>query len=161
VNFSKEELQHFYRYCFTLVRDEHLAHDLLQTCLEKWCRGNHHAHVTHPKAYFMRMIKSQFIDELRKDKGDQEIPYETDELVEIGRDSLEDILIAEEQLQKVLKLMNPEEREMLFLWGLEGYTVQEIADYLELPKGTVLAKLFRLRKRIQNTFSKLNEEGYL
>jgi RNA polymerase sigma-70 factor (ECF subfamily) len=109
------------------------------------------------------MIKSQFIDDFRKDKSNQEVPFDEEKTVvaEIGRNPLDEVLISKEHLQRVLRLISSEERELLFLWALEGYSTQEIAEHLDVPKGTILAKIFRLRKRLQNHFSQLGVEGRL
>lgn len=159
MKFSRAELESFYRYCVALIHDEELAYDLLQTTLEKWLRGNFHARISHPRAYFMRMIKTQFLDDLRKEKDIEMVSLDEETIIpQIGGRSLEDILITEEELKKVLQLMNAEEREMLFLWAVEEFTIQEVANYLDLPKGTVLARMFRLKKRIQNIFD-FSKEG--
>ena len=45
--------------------------------------------------------------------------------------------------------MQPEERELLFLWAVEEYTIEEIAHMKQVPKGTLQSKLHRLKKRIK------------
>jgi len=151
VIFSKTELESFYRYCVVLVRNKDLAYDLLQTTLEKWVRGRFHERVSHPRAYFMRMIKSQFVDDLRKEKDAETVAFDEETLIpQIGGSSLEDILVTKEEVKRILSFITLEEREILFLWAVEGYTVQEIADFSDKPKGTILAKLFRVRSKIKD-----------
>jgi len=158
VIFSKAELESFYRYCVVLVRDEDVAYDLLQTTLEKWMRGRFHDRVSHPRAYFMRMIKSQFLDDLRKDKDIETVVLDEETTIpQIGGSSLEDVLITKEEVKRILNFVSLEEREILFLWAVEGYTVQEIADFSDKPKGTILAKLFRIRSKIKDRLKNAKE----
>lgn len=53
---------------------------------------------------------------------------------------------------EVLEAMNrlePEERELVVLSVLHGYTMREIADIKELPQGTVSSKLHRTLKKLR------------
>lgn len=138
-----------------LTKDESIAYDLLQTTFEKWLRKNVHSKVTHPRQYFLRMVRNQFLDDLKKDSSYsfEELDEETN-IPEIGSNPLEDVLIAQDELKRALRVMNSDERELIFLWGMEGYTTQEIANHLDIPKGTVLARLFRLKRKVQESFSK-------
>jgi DNA-directed RNA polymerase specialized sigma24 family protein len=43
----------------------------------------------------------------------------------------------------------PEERQIVLLSVLEGYTMREIAQMLELPQGTVSSKLHRTLKKLR------------
>jgi len=138
-----------------LTKDESIAYDLLQTTFEKWLRKNVHSKVTHPRQYFLRMVRNQFLDDLKKDSSYsfEELDEETN-IPEIGSNPLEDVLIAQDELKRALRVMNSDERELIFLWGMEEYTTQEIANHLDIPKGTVLARLFRLKRKVQESFSK-------
>lgn len=45
--------------------------------------------------------------------------------------------------------LTPEEREIVVLSVLEGYTMREIAQIKELPQGTVSSKLHRTLKKLR------------
>ena len=161
MQFNRDDLNFFYRYCIALTKNEAISYDLLQTGLEKWLRKSIHSQVTNPRQYFLRMIKNQFLDDLKKEGPYQKEEYnDQSNVAEIGTNPLEDILITKEKLSRALKIMNSDERELIFLWAMEGHTIQEIADHLDSPKGTVLARLFRLKKKVQEAFEKDNaKEG--
>lgn len=57
------------------------------------------------------------------------------------------------ELVDALGRLAPQERQILILSALQGYTMREIADLLEIPQGTVSSKLHRtlakLRKMLQ------------
>ena len=56
-----------------------------------------------------------------------------------------------ERVAWALSLLRPDEREVLFLAAVEGYTAQEIGEMTERPRGTVLSLLHRARQRVRNT----------
>ena len=57
----------------------------------------------------------------------------------------------EEQLalEAALLSLSREDREIVTLKYLDGLSYDEIADYLKIPKGTVMSRLFYARKQLQ------------
>ena len=49
---------------------------------------------------------------------------------------------------RLMEGLDPLERELLFLWAVEGYTARELGEATECSRGTVLSRLHRLRKKI-------------
>jgi RNA polymerase sigma-70 factor (ECF subfamily) len=68
----------------------------------------------------------------------------------VDESSMDDLLINQQQVQHLITVLNSEENEMLYLWAVEEYTVDEIAKIYQKPKGTVLSRLHRLKKRIRD-----------
>ena len=54
--------------------------------------------------------------------------------------------------------MDVDERELLYLFAIEGYTVQEIADDLGMKKGTLLSKIHRLKARLRTQLELSHED---
>jgi RNA polymerase sigma-70 factor (ECF subfamily) len=107
-----------------------------------------------------RIIRHQFIDDYRKQSKQQTVPFEEQGYIDFDVKTLESIKIDEDLIEQVLDYLEPLEREVIFFWAVEGYTTQQIADMLEMPKGTVLSKIYRMRQRIKQQFndpSLLNE----
>jgi RNA polymerase sigma-70 factor, ECF subfamily len=52
-------------------------------------------------------------------------------------------------LEKALLSLTKEEREIVTLKYLDGLSYQEIAEFLEIPQGTVMSRLFYARKALQ------------
>ena len=50
---------------------------------------------------------------------------------------------------EALDRLAPQERQILLLSVLQGYTMREIAQLLELPQGTVSSKLHRTLKKLR------------
>ncbi|MEG1942431.1 MAG: RNA polymerase sigma factor [Angelakisella sp.] len=53
------------------------------------------------------------------------------------------------ELSEALTRLTPEEREMVILSVLHGYTMREIAMIKDLPQGTVSSKLHRTLKKLR------------
>ena len=47
--------------------------------------------------------------------------------------------------------LRPEERAVIYLADVEGYTARETADLLEVPRGTVLSMIHRAHKRLRES----------
>ena len=73
--------------------------------------------------------------------------------------SLDDIIANREQTELILSMLNAHEREILFLWAVEGFTVKEIANDLGIPIGTLLSKLHRFKTKIINQLGVGRKKG--
>lgn len=52
-------------------------------------------------------------------------------------------------LETALRSLAKEDREIITLKYLDGLSYDEIAEYLEIPRGTVMSRLFYARKQLQ------------
>ncbi len=52
-------------------------------------------------------------------------------------------------LEKGLLSLSKEDREIITLKYLDGFSYDEIAGYLEIPRGTVMSRLFYARRQLQ------------
>ncbi len=144
-----ELLQRGYRYALSLAHNPTEAEDLLQeSCLKVVkARGPWH------RGYLFSVIRNSFIDRWRREK---KLAFASlSELTEDGNlDELPSILDEEMRLadkdlvESALARLRPEEREVLYLSALEGYTAQEISDLIGKPRGTVLSLAHRGKKKM-------------
>jgi RNA polymerase sigma-70 factor (ECF subfamily) len=74
----------------------------------------------------------------------------------VDNDSMEELLINQQEVQQLISELTDEENELLYLWAVEEHTVEEIATIYQKPKGTVLSKLHRLKKRIRKQLDNVN-----
>ena len=148
--FDSTELNKLYRYCYGLTLNETTAYDLLQNALENFLKSET---VKKNKFAFMyTTIRHQFIDDFRGQQKYDFNVFEEDDYVDIDVKTLESLIIDANLVEQVLHLLEPVEREILFYWAVEGYSTQQVATMLEMPKGTVLSKIYRLRQRIKQQF---------
>ncbi len=146
---DRDMLQRLYRYGYSLTGDRHRAYDLLQDAIEVALRKS----PREPQSmlnYVRTIMRNRFIDEYRREKRHPVLSLEEQDdcPVDIDPRVLEEVVIAQHDLDVVIAVLDPMERELLFLWALEGYTAQELADQTGAPRGTVLARLHRLRTKI-------------
>jgi len=52
-------------------------------------------------------------------------------------------------LEKALHSLTPEEREIVSLKYFSGLSYDELAVHLQVPRGTVMSRLFNARQRLQ------------
>lgn len=154
MTFDRSELDQFYRYCFVLVDNEDDAYDLLQTALEKYLRAPPSRNSA-KKSYLRKIIRNQFIDQYRSKKKVAWEEFDENVVMNINEELslLESISATREEAEKIWNLLDASEREIMYLWAVQGFTTSEVAKYLDMPKGTVMSKVSRLRKRIINQLS--------
>ena len=152
--FTKEELNRFFQYCVALTGDETEAFDLLQDSLVKCLERGNNARSS--KAYFRKFIRNLFIDHYRRETKHTMIEIE-EKIIPVNENSLETVIANQEETRLILNDLNFKDRELLYLWAVEEYTAQELADFFDIPRGTILSRLHRLKIKIK-TFLKVGYE---
>lgn len=149
---DRDLLNQLYRYAISLTNSEDQAYDLLQSCIEKYLRLDT-SNIEIPVAYLKRMIRNEFIDETRKRRFYADVDSEAIDRIQdqhsLDELSLEDVFVQQSEVTALLGTMKAEERELLYLWAVEEYTIEEISQIQQVPRGTLLSKLHRLKKRVQ------------
>ena len=146
---DRPTLQRLFRYGFSLTRNEDAAYDLLQDALEISLRKaptNDNATIS----YVQRIMRNRFIDQYRRDQRHPTVSFDDHDKQPVVIDPrvLEDMVIAEHEVESIMAMLEPLERELLFLWAAEGCTAQEIAERTDSSRGTVLSRIHRLRQKI-------------
>lgn len=136
------------KYCYALTNDLHNSEDLLQAAvqrsLEKW---HQYQPDTHFDRWMYRLCRNLWIDTMRKDKPSEEWDDELDH----DQGDLESSVINENLLAKVQQKMGELSeglRVVLYLVAVEGRSYQETAEFLDIPKGTVMSRLARARQQL-------------
>ncbi len=148
---DQDMLNRMYRYCCALTGNESTAYDLLQDGVERYLRRDARmGEPDRPEAMLRRMLRNRFIDTRRTDHSDRVEAYDDQRLdaLSLGFRGLEDLLILRQDLDQLWRRLTPLERELLHLWAVEGHTAQEVAELLDEPRGTVLSRIHRLRRRL-------------
>ncbi|RDH84875.1 MAG: RNA polymerase subunit sigma-24 [endosymbiont of Galathealinum brachiosum] len=151
---NQEELNQLYRYALSLSAHEETAYDLVQSAVEKFL-NKQSASIDKPQAYIKTIIRNLYFDQERHKKVVPMISIESDELSHIepvDNDGMDDLLINQQDVQVLIDFLNAEENELLYLWAVEEHTADEIARIYEKPRGTILSKLHRLKKRMRERF---------
>lgn len=149
--FSREMLNTLYRYGYSLTNSESDAYDLLQEALARFLARKEVLPEQEKVPYLRRMMRNQFIDRLRRE---QRFPLEVldtiePDVIDDAFTELERIMISRQTLENIWALLLPMERELVHLWAIDGYNAREIAQQLNIPQGTILSRIHRIRKKIE------------
>ena len=99
------------------------------------------------------IIRNHFIDDLRASQRREFVCFDENEIyADFDIQTLESLVIHEDMINKVLVLLSPVEREILYFWAIEGYSTAEVAKIMEIPKGTILSKIHRMRTALKQHF---------
>ena len=148
--FDRPVLQRLYRYGSTLCKDQDDACDLVQYALEKYLQNPAGHKNTNDLAYVRTIMRNRFIDEYRRSSRFPQESYDDDSTVALDESSLEDIVIAQADLEIIWGALDPFEREILYYWAVEEMTAREISIQISVPRGTVLSRIYRVRKKIES-----------
>ena len=144
---DRENLQKLHRYAYSLTANEADAYDLLQSAIETSL--NRPADSVNKTIAYIRMImKNRFIDDYRHKQSFPLEDIDDHSPVSMDESSLEDIVIASHDLTVLWKTLESIDREVLFFWAVEGFSMREIADKLDISRGTLLSRIHRLRKKL-------------
>ena len=87
-------------------------------------------------------------------------PFDEDTVtVDFDLASLEITALDRNELEQVWTEMTVVEREILYLWAVEGYSTDEVAKHLQKPRNSVLSIVHRMRKRLRQQFSYRQSTG--
>ncbi|MEM1166658.1 MAG: sigma-70 family RNA polymerase sigma factor [Planctomycetota bacterium] len=62
------------------------------------------------------------------------------------------------RLKKAIDELPTDQREILLLWGVEGMKYREIALVMDIPIGTVMSRLHRVRKTLADALEEMTAE---
>ncbi len=159
--FERSELQKLHRYGCALCKNPDHAYDLLQYAIEKYLQKPNPKKNSNDISYVQTIMRNRFIDEYRKSTRFPEESYDENTPMEMDEKSLEDIIVAQFDLDLIWEKLDTSEREILYYWAIEGMTAQEISNQINTPRGTVLSRLYRIRKRFgSETRSKQSAGGF-
>ena len=148
---NKQQLDQLYRYCYALTTDRDNAYDLLQTAVRKYLeKPIRQSAATLP--YIRKIIRNQFIDDARRAKCIAFESIENTETIALDTMTLDNILINEELADIAWSTLDAAERETMYLCSIEGYTAAEISAETNVPRGTVLSRIYRIRHKVMQVF---------
>ncbi len=135
-----------------LTRDEHDAEDVVQEACLRAFRFIDGFHGGDGRAWLLTIVRHTCFTWLRKNRA-HEVATVDDELdqFESGAGPEERLLqnVDREALRKAIEELPVEFREVIVLRELEELSYKEIAGITGVPLGTVMSRLARARKRLQ------------
>ncbi len=165
---AKQHLDSLYRTALRLTGRPQDAEDLVQeTYLRAWRSLHTYRPGTNPKAWLFRILHNAHIDRFRA--SSRTVPT-VDELegqdpAFVVHETPETLVMSglmDAEVRQALAEIPDVFRACLVLADLEGFSYQEIADILGIPRGTVMSRLFRGRRAMRRLLTRYGRDrGYL
>ena len=131
-----------YRVSMSYLSNQEDAADAVQDTLARaWEKRRFLARQEHFKPWVMRILTNQCKDVLRKRRRRSFYPLEEDSVTVEMPEPQPPVMAA-------IGALKPEWRAVVLLHYVDGYAVQEIAQDLGIPSGTVKTRLRAARKRL-------------
>jgi RNA polymerase sigma-70 factor, ECF subfamily len=149
-----------YRYAWRLLGDEDMAEECLAETFSRFInaleRGN--GPRQHLKAYLYRVAHNWITDYYRRN-AHSELSLDSDTHTDPDPDPLTKISNNMEQaeLRSALRLLTPDQRQVILLRYLEDWQLAEIAQALEKPLGAVKALQHRGLNTLRRLLTRENE----
>ena len=135
------------RYARALVGDRAVADDLIQDTLERaWAKIGQFRAGSNLRAWMFSIMHNLHINQAR---GKRESASFDDETAEISVRATQGDGLEIRDLERALRELPIEQREILLLVALEDLSYEEVASALGIPLGTVMSRLSRARERLR------------
>jgi len=161
--------------CMAHLRNEADAMDMVQdTFVKAFTRMDMFRRDSNFRAWVFRIAANGCIDKIRRrrtrraDELDDRISaddMDEGDLPAVGSWGRASPLVERaraqlgERLDRALSTLPETHRQCVLLCDVHGYSYQEIADEMGIPKGTVMSRLFYARKRLQLELHDYREEA--
>ena len=162
--FEREAVPHMdvlYNFALRTTGNEDDARDLLQeTYLKAYRFWDKYEKGTNIRAWLFRIMKNSYINRYRRetkepdkvDYSDVENFYNTIRDQFVDSNDLQEKLfkrVLGDEVAKALESLPEDFRTVVILCDIEGLTYEEIAEFVDVPIGTVRSRLHRGRKLLQ------------
>jgi RNA polymerase sigma-70 factor (ECF subfamily) len=152
----RPHIELMYRMAYRWTRSQEDAEDLVQDVLIKLAnRVEEMLAVEQLRPWLIKVVYRRFVDLYRREQASPLVQMNQDadesSLIEQAA-AAEDIAGSLEQQQLLaaaLDALDDDHRDVILLYGVEGYTALEIAEILDLNVGTVKSRLQRARERLK------------
>jgi len=156
--FRRQALEHLdalYNFAVYLTRKPAEAEDLVQETYLRALRFSHRFEPgTHLRAWLFQILRNTFLTFYRL--RERESPMAEDGVSDwdapMFHDAPEDdpgVLEAHTDLERALRRLPEEFRTVLLLAEIEGMPLEEVAQVMSCPVGTVKSRIFRAKERLR------------
>ncbi|HEY1489512.1 MAG TPA: sigma-70 family RNA polymerase sigma factor [Verrucomicrobiae bacterium] len=140
-----------------LAGNDHDAEDIAQEACVRAFRfiGGHRG--GDARAWLLAIVRNTAFSWLKKNRPRAVVSMDDDELAQIEDQNVGAGLFSSADknlLRAALESLPLEFREAIVLRELEGLSYKEIAEVAEVPVGTVMSRLARARRQLQNHFAR-------
>ena len=140
------ELPRMRRFAYSLTGNKSDADDLVQSLVEKLLRKGIKKDIPEIP-WFLKVCKNLWIDETRANQSRRKLAESTaQEPITVNEAGPENDQMA--QILKAMEQLNDEQRQLVGLVIVEGFSYAEAARTLDIPVGTVMSRVARARAKL-------------
>lgn len=149
-----DALPHLRRFAISITGNYADGDDILQTTVERVLKKGVPPGAD-MKKWMFRICKNVWIDEIRAKKVRMRVVEEQEIPIHDQPESEQEIMnkIKLKQVEKAMTTLPENQRIVLSLVAIEGYSYKDTAEILETPIGTVMSRLARARINLAAQFS--------
>jgi RNA polymerase sigma-70 factor, ECF subfamily len=141
-----------------IVQHDQDAQDIVQEAYLRAFKGFHGFRGGNGRAWLLTIVRNTAYSWINKHARDEKlVPYEEEkhaEIISFNQSNRETVSEKrKEYLQIALLRLPAEYREVMVLYEFEGLSYKELALALGVPIGTVMSRLSRARRRLQQEVS--------
>jgi RNA polymerase sigma factor (sigma-70 family) len=148
----QQHYQTLYRAAYRLTRSAVDAEDLVQeVCARAYPRMGEIARLEQPRGWLLRVLYRLFIDLRRRYERTHVRPIADDEEFtshDLGPAEEADRALERSRVAAAWRHLSNEQRVLLAMHDIEGYTVAEIQAMTGIKEGTIKSRLHRARVRL-------------
>ena len=162
----RPHVEYLHRLAFRFTGSVANAEDLVQDVLLKlYPRTRELTEIEQLRPWLARVLYRQYVDFVRQrarlpiavlatDNEGDDGALDTLPAIEDGPEELAERSQWRERILCALDRLNPEQRAVVTMHDVEGYSLEEIETILETPLGTLKSRLHRARRRLRSLLSK-------
>lgn len=146
-----------FRICFILLRNKEDVDDVIQdTFCKYWIMNKKFDSEEHKKAWLIKVSQNKCKDILKYKKIHSFISFD-----DVSERIQGDEPAETADINEILRLsnLNTKYKTVVILHYLEGYSVEETADILDISVSATKKRLQRAREKLKSFFEKYVEEG--
>jgi RNA polymerase sigma-70 factor (ECF subfamily) len=157
----RPQVEYLYRLAWRFTGNVADAEDLVQDALIKlFPRTQELLEIQRLRPWLARVLYHQYVDSVRRrarspivelvtDAEGDDYPLDTLPATKDGPEEHAERSGQRERILTALRRLNPEQRAVVTMHDVEGYSLDELETMLETPLGTLKSRLHRARQRLR------------
>lgn len=142
-----------YRLSFAWTRQAYLAEDLVQETMLKSIENQHQLQSLQEMGpWLCKIMHNAYMDKLRYQKKWSFAEMDEIDLHQSAKCCEETFMAeqAEMSIHAAIGCLSPQQRQVVTLVDMQGYSYQETAAILDVPVGTIMSRLSRAREKLKS-----------
>ncbi len=135
-----------YRFIVSNIRDEDMAHDIVQDAYERLWKNHEKVDAKKVRSYLFTTAHNRMIDMIRKTKYEQKVDEVPEMSASYHDDQYSDL---QEILKEALQNLSEIQRSVILLRDYENYSYKEISEMTDLTESQVKVYIFRARQSLK------------